>query len=198
MNHPQSVADANKRHSLKTFAGLLGLSLSASAINALADYKTPAADAEPKLFNPKQLLCSAALADIIIPATETAGAKAVGAHNYMDYHLSLCATEPEQKSVTSLLDKLNSIASNDYGQLFASCQDDQQNELVDKLHRSETPFSAAETGTWRFLISLVVFAYYTSEQGATQELNYLAIPGGYSGDVPFSEVGRAWSLQPFV
>ncbi|WP_020208626.1 gluconate 2-dehydrogenase subunit 3 family protein [Gilvimarinus chinensis] len=198
MTHPQPVTDASKRHSLKTFAGLLGLSLSASAIDALAEYKAPATDTKPQLFNPKQLLCTAALAEIIIPTTETAGAKTVGAHNYIDYHLRLCATESEQKSVTNLLDKLNAIASKEYSQHFESCSNEQQQELVDKLHRSESPFSAAETGTWRFLISLVVFAYYTSEQGATKELNYLPIPGGYNGDVPFSEVGRAWSLQPFV
>ena len=40
-------------------------------------------------------------------------------------------------------------------------------------------------------VSLV--GYYTSEIGATQELKYVHAAGSYDGDVPFDEVGRAYS-----
>lgn len=45
------------------------------------------------------------------------------------------------------------------------------------------------------LKALVVFGYYTSEPGATQELAYLAIPGGYKGNFKLKEIGRAWALN---
>jgi hypothetical protein len=46
---------------------------------------------------------------------------------------------------------------------------------------------------YRQLKELTLAGYYTSEPGATQELQWLAAPGRYDADVPFSEVGRAWA-----
>jgi hypothetical protein len=45
---------------------------------------------------------------------------------------------------------------------------------------------------FRMLKDLVLVGYYTSEVGATQELR--ANPMGvFRSDVPYAEVGRAWS-----
>ena len=46
---------------------------------------------------------------------------------------------------------------------------------------------------YRQLKELTLAGYYTSEAGATQELQWLAAPGRYDADVPLSEVGRAWA-----
>ena len=37
----------------------------------------------------------------------------------------------------------------------------------------------------------VVFGYYTSQIGASQELGYSPVPGPYR-EVPFSDVGKVW------
>lgn len=190
--------DITKRNSLKALAGVLGLGLSASHINALAAFKPQNAGGVLKLFSPAQLAGSAELAELVIPATDTPGAKAAGVHYYLDHHLSVCSPKAQQESVLQLLDQLDAIAQAEHRQVFARVSSGQRKALVEKLHASKAPFSADHHRAWRYFISLVVFAYYTSEIGATEELNYLAIPGGYDGDLPFSEAGRAWSLQPFV
>ena len=46
---------------------------------------------------------------------------------------------------------------------------------------------------YRQLKELTLAGYYTSEVGATQELQWLAAPGRYDADAPLSEVGRAWA-----
>ena len=46
---------------------------------------------------------------------------------------------------------------------------------------------------FRQLKELTLAGYYTSEAGATQELQWLAAPGRYDADVPLAEVGRAWA-----
>ena len=46
---------------------------------------------------------------------------------------------------------------------------------------------------FRQLKELTLAGYYTSEAGATQELQWLASPGRYAADVPLSEVGSAWA-----
>ena len=46
---------------------------------------------------------------------------------------------------------------------------------------------------YRQLKELTLAGYYTSEPGATQELQWLAAPGRYDADAPLSEIGRAWA-----
>jgi hypothetical protein len=38
-----------------------------------------------------------------------------------------------------------------------------------------------------------MLGFFTSEPGATQVLQYEAVPGAYKGCVPLSEVGRTWA-----
>ena len=46
---------------------------------------------------------------------------------------------------------------------------------------------------FRQLKELTLAGYYTSEVGATEELQWLAAPGRWEADVPLSEIGRAWA-----
>lgn len=70
--------------------------------------------------------------------------------------------------------------------------DDESAELV-------TGEGTATTGApeappfFRQLKELTLAGYYTSEVGATEELQWVASPGRYDADVPLSEVGRAWA-----
>lgn len=191
--------DAHKRRSLKTLAGALGLSLTAAHIRALADFVPASGKPEAlQVFTPAQWQCAGALAEVVIPSTDTPGAGAVGAHSYLDHHLHVCASSAQQDDLTDLLDRLNSRAQQQHKKAFAELDELARARLVEALDQAAEPFGALEQQAWRQFIPLVVFAYYTSEVGASQELSYLPIPGGYDGDVPFSEVKRAWSLQPFV
>lgn len=56
-----------------------------------------------------------------------------------------------------------------------------------------TTGGSAPPPAYRQLKELTLAGYYTSEPGATQELQWLASPGRYDADVPLSEVGRAWA-----
>ena len=51
----------------------------------------------------------------------------------------------------------------------------------------------AHDSFFHVLKELTLIGYYRSEIGATQEQKFLVVPGYYKGDVPFKEVGRAWS-----
>lgn len=46
---------------------------------------------------------------------------------------------------------------------------------------------------YKDLKSSIGAAYYMSEPGATEELNYDPVPGDFKGCIPFSEVGKAWA-----
>ncbi|MBB6254358.1 gluconate 2-dehydrogenase subunit 3 family protein [Nitrospirillum iridis] len=46
---------------------------------------------------------------------------------------------------------------------------------------------------WRVLKGLIVTGYYTSEAGASRELQYELVPGHWDADVPVGPHARAWS-----
>lgn len=189
--------NSSRRRAMKTMAGMLGLGLSASQLNALAAYN-PGSNQRGQVFDQNQWPCAQALANVIIPATATPGAGDIDVHAYVDHHLSACSGEAEQRKVQAMLSQLDHAATSKHNQPFAALADDAQIELTKALAGGQPPFdSVAQQGFAQFK-PLVVFGYYTSELGATQELNYLPIPGGYDGDYTFAEAGKAWSLQPFV
>ena len=45
---------------------------------------------------------------------------------------------------------------------------------------------------FKALKSLLVFGFFTTEVGATQALNYQAVPGGFKGSVSYSSLKKSW------
>jgi hypothetical protein len=192
-----SHASANKpenarRLALKQMAGLFGLSLSAQALSALANKSM---QPSPQLLTANQLLITAAIAELIIPATDTAGALAVNVHGFIDQYLAECLSKHEQRLFVASLQKINAVATSLFNRIFLAISPAQQVQLLHALEKTEQGFSAEDKIFFTLFKSLTLMGYYTSEIGATQELAYLAIPGGYKGDFPFAKIGKAWALN---
>ncbi|WP_412061248.1 gluconate 2-dehydrogenase subunit 3 family protein [Rubrivirga sp. IMCC45206] len=79
------------------------------------------------------------------------------------------------------------------GDLGEAMDDDEPTELNTGEGTTSTGGAADAPPFYRQLKELTLAGYYTSEPGATQELQWLASPGRYDADVPLSEVGRAWA-----
>jgi len=52
---------------------------------------------------------------------------------------------------------------------------------------AQSGFSASQSQQFTLLKQLVGFGYFTSQVGATQALNYVAVPGSYKGSVPLED-----------
>jgi len=66
------------------------------------------------------------------------------------------------------------------------------------LALKKQPFEALSGDFFYKLKALTVLGYYSSEAGASQELVYLPVPGGYLGSFKVSENGgRAFSPPVF-
>ena len=130
-----------------------------------------------------------AVADRIIPQTDTPGAVAAGVPAYVALVAQDFFTD-EQRG--TFLEGLEAIAQTARDQGLASLETatpEQQDAVLQSL--VDAPAGSAARGAWRNLHDLVVFGFYTSEE-ATQELAYEELPGRYNGCVPYEEVGRAW------
>ena len=82
------------------------------------------------------------------------------------------------------------------GELGEAMSDDADDAASGTLNTGEGTATVAQPEAppfFRQLKELTLAGYYTSEVGATQELQWLAAPGRWDADVPLSEVGRAWA-----
>lgn len=192
----------SRRAALKQLALACGLVLSANSLSALAAVVTPPTVTPPTdltrskktLLTSDQLALVRELGDIIIPATDTPGASAAGVHDFINHFAVYCATAAEQQALVAGLTRIADSAQSRFNKPFLTASKAQQIELLTHMEQAADGFTAADRYFIKQLKALVLFGYYTSEIGASQELAYLAIPGGYKGNFKFKQVGRAWAL----
>ena len=194
----------NRRDLLKTTAVAMGVGATSSLmLGALAACDGSGPTKKSALGAPRRLIIEA-LAELIIPETETPGAKAAGVPDFIDQIISHWYTDNERKIFLGGLVALDAQRQSTYGQEFVSCSLRQQTEalgafeiqansykppprdMFDRTEPEDTPFFSK-------IKELTVFGYYTSEIGASQELRWLPMPGQYLVDYPVSKVGRAWA-----
>jgi gluconate 2-dehydrogenase gamma chain len=141
----------------------------------------PGAPFAPKFFTPAQFLVVSRLSDLIIPPTETPGAVAAGAPQYIDLVVN---EDPKlQATFRDGLQSLDKITQSRFaGGGFLQLTEAQQVEILTSLSEAaEQKKPATETGAggdaefFRAIKNLTADGYYTSRIGLMQEL-------GYNGD----------------
>ena len=193
MLHTEREADG-RRAALIKLAGLCGLALSGDALAALAVQENPSGKTLPGMLSPDALALTGVLAEHIIPATDTPGALAVGAHRTIDHMLLACATQAEQQGFIAGLARIDAVALAETGKRFGALPSTRRVALLHALDEGKPPFAAQDHQFFRQLKSYTLFAYYTSEAGSTRELAYLPVPGGYKGNVPLRKNSRTWAI----
>ncbi|MCP5382835.1 MAG: gluconate 2-dehydrogenase subunit 3 family protein [Kordiimonadaceae bacterium] len=137
------------------------------------------------------------LADMIIPETDTPGAKAINVHFLIDELAANWMTTDEKErfliDLTALDDRINRL----YGNKFSNLDGNKKNAVLDQLSAEMLIAEEREGGhkhIYQQLRELTIFGYYTSEIGATEELAFDPLPGDYHGCIPFADVGKTWSV----
>jgi len=181
----------SRRTALLQLGALCGLALSGDLLAAVA---RPRKAGPPELLTPAELALTGVLAELIIPRTDTPGALAVGAHRTIDHLLHACATATQQAGYRAGLTRIEAVALAQAGKPFAVLPSPRQTALLHRLDAGADPFTAADREFFRQLKGYVAFAYYTSEAGATRELAYLPVPGGFTGSVKVTRATRAWAI----
>ena len=134
----------------------------------------------------------ATMSELIIPATDTPGAKAAKVNEFIDLMLTDWFDLDDRDSFLAGIAETDAMAQAANGSNFVDSTEDQQIALLTEME--EASYANDESPSFfRMMKQLTLTGYYTSEIGASQELKYVHTAGEYRGDVPYSEIGRAYS-----
>ena len=195
MRAPHAPASARRRTLLR-LAALCGLAAGDLALggDVLAAAVASGRTSRPELLSREELALTGLLAELIIPQTDTPGALAVGAHRTIDHLLAVCALPPAQLAFRAGLARIAAVAQQQTGKPFAALPTARQTALLQALDNGAAPFDASDAHFFHQLKGYVAFAYYTSEAGASRELAYLPVPGGFTGYLKVTKATHTWAI----
>ncbi|GAB3113943.1 lactose 3-dehydrogenase subunit gamma LacC [Pseudomaricurvus hydrocarbonicus] len=135
------------------------------------------------------------LAELIIPTTATPGAIGAGVPEFIGRLVATTFNDVHQQTFLDGLTAMNQATLKKFKTNLVAADDRQRSHIMDWLEDSTFAQSSEspEFQAYKELKELTVFGYYTSEIGATQELQYAPVPGAYRGNLPLKEVGKTWA-----
>lgn len=149
-------------------------------------------------LKPGEMAIVTAMADHIIPRTDTPGAIDVGVPAYIDRMATGYYRDIERGVLRAGLIQIATDAMELRGKAFNELSAEDQIALIKRYDQAQYEQSRANpTGTphfFRMIKELTIIGYCTSEPGATKLLKYEQTPGPYRGDIPYAQVGKAWAL----
>lgn len=198
---------------------LPGLGSPALADRLEASAARRALTGKPLFFTADQDATVADLADTIIPTTTTPGAKAAKVNEVIDIIVKDCYKADDQQRFLEGLTQTNKLSQDAYGKAFVQLDPAQRIEIVKKLEADDKQQRAQMTAAksvakvensqadlqmpdakkkytpfFSMLKDLTLTGYFTSEIGATQALEYIAVPGRYDGCLPLKPGQKAWAI----
>ncbi|GAB4035028.1 gluconate 2-dehydrogenase subunit 3 family protein [Spirosoma jeollabukense] len=173
-----------RREALQRLALLVGSTLSLPVQAAL---RGETSNDVPLVFSAGQQKLIAELVDVIIPTTDTPGAKAAGVDQFIGHVIGHCTASAQQETFQKGLQQTDVFSQATFGKSFPELDNSQQIEIVNQLTQREKPFFMS-------LRELTIVGYFTSELGATKALEYLPVPGRFQGDIPLKADQKAWAI----
>jgi len=184
----------NRRDAIRGIGLLLGTAVTPKVARAVeSGFTTPAGNRALRTLEREQAELVATLTEIIIPATDTPGARAARVDAFIDALLTDIFTTEERDRFAAGLADVDARARALAGAPFVASAAPQQTAVVEALEIEARQAGDGPRPFFSWLKELTLVGYYTSEIGASQELVYVHVAGRYDGDVPYRQVGRAYS-----
>jgi hypothetical protein len=198
----------NRREAIQRASLVLGYAITGPTLAAVLNgcKATPELTYKPTFFNEDQARAIETIAEIIIPKTDTPGAKDAGVPGFIDALVKEVYSKEQQEKFLNSLTDFNEDARKTYSTAFIDCSVEEQAAHFKNHHDKAIAeatgggpsgwWNAGSGGEQPFIIKikeLTVLGFFTSEPGATQVLQYNQVPGPFQGCVPLSQVGKTWA-----
>lgn len=191
----------DRREALQRAAWMLGYTISIPTLTAVLNgcKAQPELTFKPTFLSEDQAQIVSAVAEIIVPKTDTPGATEAGVPGFIDVLVRDCYKKEDQDNFLAGLKAFNEDAKASMGDTFLELDADKQTEYVTKVHNDTIEANRREEYKDKprpFILTmkeLTVVGFFTSQPGAEQVLQYIAVPGKYEGCKPLAEVGKTWA-----
>ncbi len=190
----------DRRNALKLLASAASLPLLSHDAFSLfqAVHEQLPATPSPKALDPHQDATVTAITEMIIPQTDTPGAKAARVNEFIDVIVADWYQADEKQAFLSGLAEVDTRSRAMFAKDFIDCPPPQQQLLLQALE-DEVPDVRTERGApWAhtfvkdkhffyMIKQLTLVGYYTSQIGFEQELHLHIIPPRHAGCAPIEE-----------
>ena len=129
-----------------------------------------------------QMALVRAVADTIIPRTDTPSATDVGVQDFVNVIFAEHAKDDERAAFLAGLAAIDARAVSSGGAPFAALAADARGKLVEELEKGKRDVEPAQS--WWRLKGLVVHGYFTSEPVMKNVLKVEIMPGRFEGAAP--------------
>lgn len=182
--------------------------------------KPPAADWKPAVLGENELAIVSRIVDIMIPRTDTPGALDVGIPAFIDGMLKDVYSQTARERFVQGAHDFDAAARAAHHKPFVKLEPRQQKAFVQQSQdaaiaderaeaerkqkalvqevrtasmlpqRTESPAATHQRSFILTIKELALLGFFTSQPGATQVLQYVAIPGAYHGCLPVNQAGN--------
>lgn len=194
-----------RRELLAALTAMFGGALAAPCVSFL-ERADAATGATASLFTPPQRELVATATELILPTTDTPGAREAGVPAFLERMLVDWFYDDEREDFMAGLASLDLRAKEKTGESFVDSPEGDQVAILEALEkeglqqmqkRGVSPMSLVQANApapafFPSLKQMTLLGYYTSEVGATQELVFNPIPGKYEPCANVGAHGRVW------
>ncbi|CAG4993102.1 hypothetical protein DYBT9275_01103 [Dyadobacter sp. CECT 9275] len=197
-----------RRDALGRVALLMGGTLSAPTMIAFLEGCKSADESASALsfpFTAERKSLVSEVAEIIIPKTDTPGAKDAKVGDFIEKMLKDCYAAKDQDGFNQGLKELEKkdfmkVSPDEQTKILKEMEASAKEEIAKaadekkKYTEAGKEYSEAHVPFFRLMKELTLLGYFTSEAGATQALDYVPVPGRYDGCIDYKPGQKAWAM----
>lgn len=186
----------NRREALSSVALLLGGTIIGSSA-FLSGCKTSGTDAGIS-FTADDISFLDEVAETILPATSSPGAKEAKVGQFMTVIVKDCYEPKDQTIFMEGMKKLDEASKKKNSKSFLDSTPEQRHNLLVELDAEAKDYQKNKKEEdpnhyFRMIKELTLWGFFSSEAGATKALRYVAVPGKYEGCIPYKKGDKAWA-----
>ena len=198
----------SRREAIRRVSALLGGAAFVGGTGLLAAYERASFPVPEALgrFTAENIAFLDEIAETILPATKTPGAKAAKTGAFMALMVTDSYSPAEQKIFREGMRKLDDATrkANKVSFIDATPQqrtavltalDREQKRVMDTRAASEAGETVQPAHYFRMMKELALLGYFTSEIGYTEVMRYIETPGRFDPCIPYTPGEPAWAAH---
>jgi len=182
----------DRRELLKIMAMTLGSSI-ALPESVFARLAEPVDPANLKFFSSSQRTLVAAIAETIIPKTDTPGAIDAGVPGWIELLVQDCFEAADQKIIRDGLGEVERLSAAQFQKPYAQLSTAEQIELLTGMEKAAKQGGNSKAFIRQFK-ELTKFTYVNSEVGGTQAFDFVLVPGRWDPAADLKPGQKAYTI----